>query len=221
MFNNIAHRYDFLNSLLSMGIHKGWRKKAVRLLGNKPGMNLLDVATGTADFALETMKLSPAKVTGVDISQDMLDLGKEKVKKKGLSGKIELLLADSENLPFESNTFDAITIGFGVRNFENLEKGLSEMCRVMKPGGTIAILEFSRPRKFPVKQFYSFYFRRICPFIGRLFAKDPSAYTYLPESVNAFPDGKDFLSIMERTGFCKAKALTLTFGIASIYTGTK
>lgn len=221
MFNNIAHRYDFLNQLLSMGIHSGWRKKAIRILKPRNPKQILDIATGTADFAVEAMKLNPEKVTGIDISEGMLSYGREKIKKKGLESKIELMLGDSENLPFADNSFDAITVGFGVRNFENLEKGLSEMLRVLRPGGTAVILEFSKPKGFPVKQLYNFYFRRVTPFVGKLFSKDSSAYSYLPESVNAFPDGEKFLDIMKKLGYIETGHRPLTFGIASIYTGRK
>lgn len=221
MFNNIAYRYDFLNQLLSLGIHSGWRRKAIRLLKPSYPKQVLDIATGTADFAIEAMKLDPDKVVGIDISEGMLNFGREKLKKKGLENRIELMLGDSENIAFADNSFDAITVGFGVRNFENLEKGLGEMLRVLKPGGTAAILEFSRPKKFPVKQLYHFYFTRVTPFIGKIFSKDNSAYTYLPESVNAFPDGKNFLAIMENLGYTQTKQYPLTFGIATIYTGKK
>lgn len=221
MFNNIAYRYDFLNSLLSLGIHKGWRKKAIRLISAGQPKHILDIATGTADFAIEAMKLNPEKVVGVDISEGMLKFGREKIKKKNLEGRIELLLGDSEKLPFENNSFDAITVGFGVRNFENLEKGLAEMLRVLRPGGSVAILEFSKPRKFPIKQLYNFYFLRVTPFVGKIFSKDNSAYKYLPESVNAFPDGQDFLAIMNKLGYTQTKQYPLSFGIATIYTGKK
>jgi demethylmenaquinone methyltransferase/2-methoxy-6-polyprenyl-1,4-benzoquinol methylase len=222
MFDNIAPKYDFMNQLLSMGIHKGWRRKAVKILIPSQPKIILDVATGTGDFAIEAnKKLNPDKIIGVDISEGMMKIGRVKLKEKKLDHKIELILGDSENLPFEENTFDAITVGFGVRNFETLEKGMSGMFRVLKPGGTLVILEFSRPRKFPVKQFYNFYFNRITPLIGRLFSKDKRAYTYLPESVNAFPDGEKFLEIMKKTGFSSPTWQPLTFGIASIYTGRK
>jgi demethylmenaquinone methyltransferase/2-methoxy-6-polyprenyl-1,4-benzoquinol methylase len=221
MFDAIAPKYDFLNQLLSLGIHKGWRKKAIRLLQNQQPKTILDIATGTADFAIEAMKLNPEKITGVDISAGMLKLGKEKVNKHGLQEKIELKLADSENLPFADNTFDAITVGFGVRNFEHLEKGIADMYRVLKPGGKMVILEFSKPRMFPVKQFYKIYFRYITPFIGKLFSKNNAAYSYLPESVNAFPDGEEFLNILKKTKLKNTNAILLTFGIASIYTGEK
>lgn len=221
MFNNIAPKYDFLNQLLSLGIHKGWRKKAIRLLKAQQPKVILDIATGTADFAIEAMKLNPERVMGVDISEGMLKLGQEKVNKLGLQDKIQLTLGDSENLPFPNNSFDAITVGFGVRNFENLEKGIADIYRVLKPGGALAILEFSKPRYFPVKQVYYLYFRYITPFIGKLFSKDNSAYTYLPESVNAFPSGDEFLKILSKAGFKDTKAIPLTFGIASIYSAKK
>jgi demethylmenaquinone methyltransferase/2-methoxy-6-polyprenyl-1,4-benzoquinol methylase len=221
MFDAIAPKYDFLNQLLSLGIHKGWRKKSINLLKQAQPKTILDIATGTADFAIEAMRLKPEKVTGIDISEGMLKLGREKVNKLGLQHKIELKLADSENLPFSDNSFDAITVGFGVRNFEHLEKGIRDMYRVLKPGGSMIILEFSKPRVFPVKQLYMIYFRYITPFIGKLFSKDNSAYSYLPESVNAFPDGKDFLKILEKTGLKEAKTISLSFGIASIYISKK
>ncbi|MDQ3109015.1 MAG: bifunctional demethylmenaquinone methyltransferase/2-methoxy-6-polyprenyl-1,4-benzoquinol methylase UbiE [Bacteroidota bacterium] len=222
MFDNIAPKYDFLNQLLSLGIHKGWRKKSVRLLKALAPKNMLDVATGTGDFAIEANKrLNPESITGVDISEGMMKIGREKLKKLGLDQKIKLLIGDSETLSFPENTFDAITVGFGVRNFENLEKGMAGMFRVLKPGGMLVVLEFSRPRKFPVKQLFNFYFNRVTPFIGKVFSKDNRAYTYLPESVNAFPDGEQFIAILKKTGFSECTWQPLTFGIASIYTGTK
>jgi demethylmenaquinone methyltransferase/2-methoxy-6-polyprenyl-1,4-benzoquinol methylase len=222
MFDNIAPKYDFLNQLLSLGVHKGWRKRSVKLLIPLAPKNVLDVATGTGDFAIEANKrLNPDKITGVDISEGMMKYGREKLKKLRLGHKIELLIGDSENLPFADNTFDAITVGFGVRNFENLEKGMAGMFRVLKPGGMLVVLEFSRPRKFPIKQLFTFYFNRITPLIGKIFSKDNRAYTYLPESVNAFPDGEQFIAIMKKTGFSDCSWQPLTFGIASIYTGKK
>ncbi len=217
MFDNIAPRYDFLNQLLSIGIHKSWRRKAVNLLKEKHPKTVLDIATGTGDFAIEAMKLHPDKVVGVDISEGMLKLGREKILKFGLQNVIELKSGDSENLPFSEKSFDAITVGFGVRNFENLEKGIKDIYRVLNPGGVVAILEFSKPRNFPIKQIYNFYFKYITPTVGKIFSKDNSAYTYLPESVNAFPDGEDFLMILNKAGFIEAKVISLTFGIASIY----
>lgn len=221
MFNNISKRYDLLNHLLSMGIDKLWRKKAIRLLQSKKVSQLLDIATGTGDFALEGLKLNPEKIVGVDISSGMLDVGKEKILKKGLDHIIAFEVGDSENLRFESETFDAITVGFGVRNFEHLEQGLSEMLRVLKNGGQVAILEFSKPTKFPIKQFYNFYFLNILPLIGKLISKDASAYTYLPESVQEFPDGYDFMSIMHEVGFKNMVQYPVSFGIASIYIAEK
>ncbi len=221
MFDNIAPKYDFLNQLLSMGIHKGWRRKAIQLLQTQKPKTVLDIATGTADFAIEAMKLNPDKIIGVDISEGMLKLGIEKIIKLGLQSKIELKLGDSENLPFSDNSFDAITVGFGVRNFENLEKGMADIYRVLNNGGMLAVLEFSKPSDFPVKQVYNLYFRFVTPFVGKLFSKDNSAYTYLPESVKAFPAGEEFLKILLKTGFTETKAISLTFGIASIYIAKK
>ncbi|MGQ0828069.1 MAG: bifunctional demethylmenaquinone methyltransferase/2-methoxy-6-polyprenyl-1,4-benzoquinol methylase UbiE [Bacteroidota bacterium] len=221
MFDTIAPKYDFLNQLLSLGIHKGWRKKAIALLQKQKPKTVLDIATGTGDFAIEAMKLNPEKVTGIDISEGMLKLGVEKVNKLGLQNKIELKIGDSENLTFPDNNFDAITVGFGVRNFENLEKGINEIYRVLNPNGMFVVLEFSKPRKFPIKQLYHFYFKYITPVIGKLFSKDNSAYTYLPESVNAFLDGQDFLNVLNKAGFTEIRAISLTFGIASIYVAKK
>lgn len=221
MFNNISKKYDFLNHFLSLGIDILWRKKAIRMLKNKQPKQMLDIATGTGDFAIEALKLNPDKVTGIDISEGMLSVGKEKIKEKGLSNKIELELGDSENLRFKDNTFDAYTVGFGVRNFENLEKGLSEMLRVLKPNGTAIILEFSKPKKFPIKQLYNFYFNKVLPGIGKIVSKDNAAYTYLPESVDAFPDGENFTNILTKLGYKNASATTLMFGIASIYKANK
>lgn len=221
MFDNIAPKYDFLNQLLSLGIHKGWRKKAIGLLQVQKPKTILDIATGTADFAIEAMKLNPVKVIGVDISEGMLKLGRDKINKLGLQDKIELKSGDSESLPFPDNNFDAITVGFGVRNFENLEKGIADIHRVLNPNGMLVILEFSKPVHFPVKQVYNFYFKYVTPFVGKLFSKDSSAYTYLPESVNAFPAGDAFLKILGKAGFKETKAISLTFGIASIYIAKK
>lgn len=221
MFDNISHRYDFLNHFLSLGIDKLWRKKAVKLMKARNPERILDVATGTADFAIQSMELSPASITGIDISEGMLDVGRKKIKKKGLDNKIELLYGDSENLPFEDDTFDAITVAFGVRNFENLRKGLSEMFRVTKKDGIVVILEFSKPKVFPFKQLYNFYFKTVLPKLGNTISNDTSAYTYLPESVKAFPDGDDFINILNETGYKEIKCIPLTFGISSIYTGIK
>jgi len=221
MFNSIAGKYDFLNHFLSAGVDIYWRKKAIGLLKKSAPKQILDIATGTGDFAIEALNVNPDKITGIDISEGMLAVGREKLIKKGLSGKIELLSGDSENLQFEANKFDAVTAAFGVRNFENLEKGLSEMNRVLKPGGRVVILEFSKPTAFPMKQAYNFYFKNILPVFGKMISKDQAAYTYLPESVQAFPDGKAFLNILEKVGFKNTQWQSLTFGICSIYTGIK
>ena len=221
MFNNISRKYDFLNHFLSLGIDILWRKKAIRLLKKDAPKLILDIATGTGDLAIEALKLNPELVMGVDISEGMLAVGKEKIIRKGLEDKIQLQLGDSEKLLFEDNKFDAITVAFGVRNFENLEAGLEDMNRVLKIGGKVVILEFSKPTKFPMKHLYSFYFKFILPKIGRLVSKDSSAYTYLPESVNSFPDGDRFLAILSKSGFKNTKCIPLTFGISSIYIGEK
>lgn len=221
MFDNISNRYDFLNHFLSLGIDKGWRKRAVQLLKPYQPKFILDVATGTGDFALQALELQPVKIIGVDISEGMLEVGRKKMKQKGLSEMIEMKTGDSENLPFSDNNFDAVTVGFGVRNFENLEKGLLEIYRVMKPGALLVILEFSRPKRFPFKQVYNFYFKAILPKIGRWVSRDKAAYTYLPESVDAFPDGLDFINILSTIGFKHTACKPLTFGISSIYTAQK
>lgn len=221
MFNNISKKYDFLNHFLSLGIDIIWRKKAIRLLKKQQPKQILDIATGTGDFAITALRLNPDKVTGIDISEGMLAVGREKIKVKGLQNKIELKLGDSENLEFTDNTFDAYTVGFGVRNFENLEKGLTEMLRVLKPDGTAIILEFSKPKAFPIKQLYNFYFNKVLPSIGKLVSKDNSAYTYLPESVDAFPDGEKFVSILSKIGYKSPTAIPLMFGIATIYKANK
>ena len=253
MFNAIAFRYDLLNQLLSFGIHKRWRKKAIRLLNSKipawpvrrtpfgaarlnaqslpsrseellseqPGLICLDVATGTADFAIDACTLKPKKIIGIDISADMLSIGREKIKLKNLSHLIELVQADSEDLPFPDNHFDAATVGFGVRNFENLDKGLLEICRVLKKGGVFAVLEFSIPEKFPMKQLYNFYFKNICPLIGRIISKNPIAYTYLFKSASAFPYGENFKSILFKCGFSEINVVPQTFGIVTIYIAQK
>ena len=221
MFDNISGKYDFLNHFLSLGIDIAWRKKAIRMLKKDQPKLILDIATGTGDFAIEALALNPEKVIGVDISEGMLQVGREKMKKKKLDHKIELQSGDSEGLQFEDNKFDAVIVAFGVRNFEHLEKGLADMYRVLKPGGKTVILEFSKPRLFPFKQFYQFYSRWILPGIGKLVSKDNSAYTYLPESVQQFPDGKNFLTILESVGFKNTQCKSLTLGISSIYTGIK
>jgi demethylmenaquinone methyltransferase/2-methoxy-6-polyprenyl-1,4-benzoquinol methylase len=221
MFDNIAHKYDFLNHFLSAGIDIGWRKKLVKMINKHQPQHTLDVATGTADLAIALAKKTKTPIIGIDISNGMLDIGREKLKKLNLDQQIVLQQADSENLPFNDNVFDAVMVAFGVRNFENLDKGLAEMNRVLKPGGMLAVLEFSRPRKFPVKQLYNFYFRFILPFLGRLISKDKGAYTYLPESVGKFPDGQDFINHLTSCGYHKNSERRLSFGIATIYTGFK
>ncbi|MBC6990222.1 MULTISPECIES: bifunctional demethylmenaquinone methyltransferase/2-methoxy-6-polyprenyl-1,4-benzoquinol methylase UbiE [Hymenobacter] len=223
MFNSIAGKYDFLNHFLSVGTDIYWRRKAVGELKAMRPARILDIATGTADFAIETLKAASADahITGVDISEGMLDVGRRKLAEKGLTHRIQLELGDSENLPFPDNHFDAVTASFGVRNFENLQQGLAEMRRVLRPGGKLVILEFSKPTAFPLKQAYNFYFRRILPVFGKLISKDRAAYTYLPESVQAFPDGPAFLAILAQVGFKTPAWQPLTFGISSIYTALK
>lgn len=221
MFDRIAGKYDFLNHLLSMGIDKGWRKKAIHSLTPIQPKIILDVATGTGDFAIACLKLNPKQVIGCDISEGMLEVGKKKITERKLDNKIKLQFGDSEHLPFEDNKFDAITCAYGVRNFEHLEAGLKEMCRVMRTGGRLAILEFSHPQKAPFRQLYKFYFKNILPTVGKIVSKDDTAYTYLPESVAAFPEGKAFVQILERCGFKNPKARPLTMGITTLYTAEK
>lgn len=217
MFNNIAHNYDFLNHFFSLGIDHLWRRKAIKMIAPVQPKHIVDFATGTGDFAVAALKLNPEKVVGVDISEGMLSFGNKKIAKRKLTDKVTLKYGDAENLPFEDNSFDAFTVGFGVRNYENLEKGLQEMRRVLRPGGLGAILEFSKPKMFPIKQLYYAYFKWIMPLLGKWFSKDNSAYTYLPESVMAFPEGSDFEAILEKCGFHHQKTKPLTGGIASIY----
>ena len=222
MFNNISKTYDFLNHFLSLGIDIIWRKKAINELKKDQPKRILDVATGTGDFAFEALSiLKPDKIIGVDISQGMLDIAKQKITKRNLQDKFEVKLGDSERLPFEAGEFDAVTVAFGVRNFENLEPGLADINRVLKTGGKAVVLEFSKPKGFPVKQLYKLYFNYITPGIGKLFSKDSRAYSYLPESVAAFPDGKTFTALMDKVGFKNTKCRPLAFGICSIYTGVK
>ena len=222
MFDDIAGRYDFLNHFMSLGIDVQWRKTALKMLRPLQPKTLLDVATGTGDVAIMAHRmLRPDKITGIDISEGMLALGREKVEKAGLSGVITLQQGDSETISFPDATFDAITAAFGVRNFEHLEKGLGEMCRVLKPGGKAVILEFSNPTKTPVKQLYNFYFRYITPLIGKWIARNQAAYTYLPDSVKAFPQGTAMCDILHKVGFQAVTCKTLTFGICSIYCATR
>ena len=222
MFDGIAHRYDFLNHFFSLGIDVLWRKRCVRLLRQERPKRMLDVATGTADFAIEAVRMGlDVHVTGVDISAGMLDVGRTKIAARGWNDRIELIQGDSVALPFEADAFDAFTVAFGVRNFEDLQGGLKDMLRVLKPGGLGLVLEFSKPQRFPIKQVFGLYFKHIMPTVGKWVSKDPAAYTYLPESVDAFPEGNDFLDQMTLAGYTDVKAQRLTGGIATIYTGRK
>ena len=221
MFDSISPRYDFLNHFLSLGIDILWRKKAIRLLRDLQPKVILDVATGTGDFSIEALSLHPDKIIGVDISEGMLEVGRRKIRDNKMASIIDLRTGDSENLPFADNFFDAVIVAFGVRNFENLDRGLSEMLRVVKPGGRVVVLEFSRPTKFPMKQLYSVYFTTILPLIGRWISRDQAAYRYLPESVQAFPDGQDLIKILSDIGYKNPQCNPLTFGISSLYWGSK
>jgi demethylmenaquinone methyltransferase / 2-methoxy-6-polyprenyl-1,4-benzoquinol methylase len=221
MFDDISSKYDFLNHFLSFGIDRGWRKKLVSMLGRRKPMTVLDVATGTGDLAIAMSSLKPQKITGIDISEKMLRIGRQKLVDRGLDHLINLQCADAEKIPFSDNTFEAITVAFGVRNYENLELGLAEMRRVLRPGGIMLILEFSHPGAFPMKQFYAFYSRYIIPLTGRLISGNSSAYRYLPESVAAFPSGKKFLGILEQVGLKNTLQISLSGGIASIYQAEK
>jgi demethylmenaquinone methyltransferase / 2-methoxy-6-polyprenyl-1,4-benzoquinol methylase len=221
MFNNIAPRYDLLNTLLSFGTHKTWKRKTIRQFKKDNVRSFLDVATGTGDLAILAAKLKPEKIHGVDISPEMLSIGRQKIKKRGLDNLIRLMIADSEVLPFVDNSFDAVTVGFGVRNFENLEKGLAEMLRVLRPGAKAVILEFSIPTKKLFRRFYFFYFLNILPAIGKLVSRHHRAYRYLPESVSSFPSGDQFIKIMDSVGFKNTGFKPLSFGIACMYMGMK
>lgn len=221
MFDNISERYDFLNHFLSLGIDKIWRKKAVKILKKYNPKVILDIATGTGDFAISAMRLKPTKIVGLDLSEGMLVVGRKKMIKRGLDATIDMIQGDSENLAFEDNHFDGYTVGFGVRNFENLEKGLGEMLRVLKPGAPGIILEFSKPKKFPIKQSFTFYSKYIIPKIGKSISKDSAAYTYLPESVAAFPEGEEFKDIMKKVGYKNITSKLVSGGIATIYVGEK
>ncbi|MCX6304935.1 MAG: bifunctional demethylmenaquinone methyltransferase/2-methoxy-6-polyprenyl-1,4-benzoquinol methylase UbiE [Bacteroidetes bacterium] len=221
MFDDISSKYDFLNHFLSFGIDRVWRKKLVSLLGQRKPVTVLDVATGTGDLAIAIAALKPEKITGIDISAKMLEIGRQKLIEKGLNKLITLQQADAEKIPFSDNSFDAITVAFGVRNYEHLELGLTEMSRVLRPGGVMLILEFSHPESFPMKQLYAIYSRYIIPLTGRLISGNTTAYSYLPESVAAFPSGKNFLDILQKVGLKNTRQLSLSMGIASIYMAEK
>jgi demethylmenaquinone methyltransferase/2-methoxy-6-polyprenyl-1,4-benzoquinol methylase len=221
MFNNISKRYDFLNHFLSLGIDRIWRRKAVKMLRPLKPQRILDLASGTGDFAIESLKLDPKEIVGMDISEGMLEVGRVKMKAKGYDNVITMRLGDSEDLPFEDGYFDALTVGFGVRNYENLEKGLAEMLRVVRKGGKIVILEFSKPKRFPVKQYYAFHSKYIIPFFGKRISKDEKAYAYLPESVAAFPEGEDMKEILRKVGYLNVESKLVSGGIATIYSGDK
>ena len=221
MFDNISENYDDLNRVISFGIDVKWRKKVVAIVGENNPKQILDIATGTGDLAIMMASLNPDKIIGLDISAGMLDVGKQKIAKENLSDKIEMIVGDSENMPFDDQTFDAITVSFGVRNFANLNKGLQEIRRVLKPNGKLVILETSGPTKLPYKQGYGFHTSVILPIIGKLFSKDKVAYSYLSESANSFPFGVEFNNILLKNGFTTATNKPVTFGVASIYTATK
>lgn len=220
MFDAVAPRYDLLNRVLSLGIDQYWRTRAVRLLADEQPARVLDVATGTADLAIKAeRKLHPREVVGIDLSAEMLEYGREKIERRGLSSRISLVKGDAANPPFPDDAFDAALVGFGVRNFEDLEAGLRGIGRVLRPGGTLVVLEFSQPRAFPIKQLYAWYSRHVLPRIGGTLSPDQGAYEYLPSSVAAFPDGADFLERMHESGFKALRWTPLTFGIASLYRG--
>ena len=217
MFDNIAHRYDFLNHLLSLGIDITWRRKAVKFIGTIQPKKILDLASGTGDFAFEALRLNPEKVIGFDLSEGMMNYGRAKAVKLNVANVVEFVKGDSEKMPFADNSFDAVTVGFGVRNFEHLETGLREMLRVTRPGGKVAILEASQPQNTIIRALYGLYFGNVVPMIGRLFSKDARAYSYLPESVKAFPEGFEFVKILENIGFVNIKWQPLTFGACAFY----
>jgi demethylmenaquinone methyltransferase / 2-methoxy-6-polyprenyl-1,4-benzoquinol methylase len=222
MFNDIAFRYDFLNRFLSAGIDIRWRKKAIKQLDDLKPQRILDVATGTADVAIMASGiLKPVKIVGIDISDGMLEIGRQKIQKLGLQNDIELLNGDCETINFDEGSFEAVTVAFGVRNFENLEKGLSEIKRVLKPGGKLVVLEFSKPKMPVVKSMYNLYMKYICPTVGKLFSKNRSAYRYLDESISKFPEGKNFTAILDNLGYKNTYSKPLSLGICSIYCGEK
>ncbi|MCP4884649.1 MAG: bifunctional demethylmenaquinone methyltransferase/2-methoxy-6-polyprenyl-1,4-benzoquinol methylase UbiE [Flavobacteriales bacterium] len=221
MFDKVSSNYDFLNRIMTFGIDISWRKHVVALVKEGNAKKVMDIATGTGDLAILLAKSDIDDVTGLDISPGMLEIGKQKVNAEGLDNKIDMIIGDSEELPFEDGTFDAITVAFGVRNFENLELGLQEIRRVLKPKGALIVLETSQPSKFPVKQGFQFYSKYIIPTIGKLFSKDKSAYDYLPESAAAFPYGEKFNNILLKTGFNTSKVYPQTLGVATIYHAIK
>lgn len=221
MFNNISGHYDFLNHFLSAGIDRLWRKKAIRLSGLSAGHSFLDVACGTGDLSVEAAKRNPGRIVGIDFAENMLRGFDMKKQRLGLDGKVGIIQASAEKLPFPDGTFDVTAVAFGARNFGDLTEGLSEMRRVLKTGGRIVVLEFSKPKVFPVRQMYFFYFKRILPLLGRIVSGDRGAYMYLPDSVAAFPDGKDFMDVMRSVSFREVSSSPLTFGIATAYRGTK
>lgn len=221
MFDTISKNYDGLNRVISFGIDIKWRKRVVAILKKNKPNTILDIATGTGDLAINMIETGAKKIIGLDISPGMLEVGKTKVGEKKLDNIIEMVVGDSENLPFEENSFDAVTVAFGVRNFETLEKGLAEIYRVLKPAGTFVVLETSVPTKFPFKQGYRFHCNYILPLVGRLFSQDRSAYTYLSESAAVFPHGENFNNILRKIGFIEVENKPQTFGVASIYVATK
>lgn len=221
MFDTISDNYDGLNRVISLGIDKKWRKKVVKLVIDTNPKSVLDIATGTGDLAISFAKFDIPKIVGFDLSEGMLSIARKKVTSQNIVDKIEFLQGDSEEMPFENNSFDAITVAFGVRNFENLEKGLSEILRVLKPGGLFVVLETSVPTKFPFKQGYYFYSKSILPLVGKLFSKDKVAYNYLSESASVFPYGETFNNILRKIGFKDVKNKPQTLGVASIYTASK
>lgn len=221
MFNNISRNYDELNRVISFGIDISWRRKVVKIISKNNPQQILDIATGTGDLAIMMSSLSPKKIIGLDISEGMLSIGKQKISKAKLNDTIEMIVGDSENMPFKDNAFDAITVSFGVRNFANLDRGLNEIRRILKPSGVFVILETSNPTKFPFKQGYAFYTSYILPLIGKIFSKDKQAYSYLSESANYFPFGETFDNILRKNGFINTEYTPVTFGVATIYTATK
>ncbi|MBL0309442.1 MAG: bifunctional demethylmenaquinone methyltransferase/2-methoxy-6-polyprenyl-1,4-benzoquinol methylase UbiE [Bacteroidetes bacterium] len=221
MFDHIAHRYDFLNHLLSLGIDISWRRKAVKYIGAVQPERILDVATGTGDFAFEALSLKPTKIIAFDLSEGMMKYGRAKAKQLKAESIVEFIKGDSERMPFENDSFDALTVGFGIRNFENLNAGLKEMYRVVKPRARIAILEASKPPNAIIRWFYSLYFKNIVPLIGRIVSKDSRAYSYLPESVEVFPEGLELVKILENIGFRNVKWQALTLGACAFYSMEK